>query len=150
VVFGYTRIAVTSQRPGVALIDAPLHAALGTITEVHPRSRGTAQMYNFPCFETDAYVGHGLSGGPAISERGDVIGVVSSCLPDAKRPHFGTTRCALAATLLGPGVSMVDGTEVKLSQMDFLPLVKAYPALSKTYGEVSSSQGARTARGWRR
>jgi hypothetical protein len=116
-VFGYTRISVTPQRPGVVLIDAPLHAAQGTITEVLPRSRGTALMYNFPCFETDAFVDHGLSGGPVISEHGDVIGVVSSCLPDAERAHAGTTRCALAATLAGPGVSMPDGTEVTLSRL---------------------------------
>ena len=116
-VFGYTRIAVTTQKPGVVLIDSPLHASQGTITEVHPRSRSATLMYNFPCFETDAFVDHGLSGGPAISERGDVIGVVSACLPDEERTHFGTTRCALAATLAGPGVAMPDGTEVKLSRL---------------------------------
>ncbi|MGB0871648.1 MAG: S1 family peptidase [Solirubrobacterales bacterium] len=77
---GYSGLSTAINLAGSLQFDCPLHFSKGSVLEVHHSHRDTA-MIRFPSARTDAHFESGMSGGPVISGDGDVIGVVSSCLP---------------------------------------------------------------------
>lgn len=57
-----------------------LYGAIGTITELIPKGRGS--LYSWPTFQVSCKWPSGISGGPIYNEEGFVIGIVSSSTHD--------------------------------------------------------------------
>jgi len=55
-------------------------ATVGEVREIHHEIRDTSRM-PYPCFQTNARFDGGMSGGPVLSDRGRVCGVICSNLP---------------------------------------------------------------------
>lgn len=53
------------------------HESKGTITEIHELRRDRT-MLPYPCYETDARIDGGMSGGPVFDSKNNVCGVVNS------------------------------------------------------------------------
>ena len=81
-------------------------ASRGMIEELHPRRRDNV-MSTFPSFRTNGLYKHGMSGGPVIDIRGNVIGVISH-----------GTDASEAENVTGYGASIAAIIELKLDLED--------------------------------
>lgn len=74
---GYPQSTHRLDEQGHAKIGIVPHESSGTIAAIHERSRDRA-MLPYPCFEANATIKGGMSGGPVFSINGHVIGVIGS------------------------------------------------------------------------
>lgn len=73
--YPYSRHRLDEQ--GNAKVGLNPHESSGTIAAIHERNRDRV-MLPYPCFESNAVIKGGMSGGPVFSGDGHVIGVVGS------------------------------------------------------------------------
>ncbi len=75
--FGYPRMDGRRDENLRLLIEQDFKSTAGVIQEVHFPQRDASVM-PFPCFQTSARFAGGMSGGPIISQTGQVCGVICS------------------------------------------------------------------------
>ena len=92
-----TRVAAFGYHSGAASVeedenliewyDRPT-STYGTISQVFEESRDSARL-SFPCFEIDARIDGGMSGGPVFNPSGELCGILCSSFPatEAGGPH---------------------------------------------------------------
>ena len=80
VAIGFPKINVFrgDQKSATKVIEEGMHAAYGRVTRLFPNGRG--ETLPTPVFEVEANWPSGMSGGPVINTRGEVIGIVSRSL----------------------------------------------------------------------
>lgn len=74
--FGYPRTRVDSSVETLTIV-VDGHTSGGDVTEIH-HVRRDRSMLNFPCFEVNARVDGGMSGGPVFNADGHLCGIVCS------------------------------------------------------------------------
>ncbi len=78
-------------------------ATVGEVREIHHEKRDSSRM-PFPCYQTNARFDGGMSGGPVISDRGKVCGVICSNLPpndgDDEHISYVASLWPLMATMI--------------------------------------------------
>jgi len=94
-------------------------ATVGEVQEVFVERRDSGKL-NFPCYQVNARFDGGMSGGPLLSDRGRVCGVVCSTYPaDSDFPHH-TSYAATLWPLMGLAINIdLSGKIVD----DFYPLL---------------------------
>lgn len=84
------------------------------------RDRG---LYNFPCFEVNARMEHGMSGGLVINDHSEVCGIVCGSLPpisdDQEHVSYVTMLWPMMA-ILAPQFLVPQGVEAKTYRMQQL------------------------------
>lgn len=83
-----------------------LAASRTAIEEIHSVRRDVG-LLDFPCFRVAGFFGPGMSGGPIISEAGNIIGVVSAGFAHESRTAYGALIAPLAEVVLELKVGQV-------------------------------------------
>jgi len=105
--FGYreSQITVTEGEDGthhIVLNDRPT-TAIGTVRQVYPAGRDSV-MLPFPCFEIEARVDPGMSGGMVIDETGALCGLICASLqhgdPDAPPISYAASLWPMLKTII--------------------------------------------------
>ena len=109
-------------------------ATVGHVQEIFHARRDSSRL-NFPCYQVNARFDGGMSGGPLISDRGSVCGIICSSIP----PHTdGEQHISYAATLWP-----LMGIQIDID-LQGNPCEKHYPLLEL------ARQGVIRAAGWDR
>lgn len=89
VAIGFPKIVVFrgDQKDATKEIQEGMHAAYGRVTRLLPKGRDTTTRT--PVFEVEANWPPGMSGGPVINTRGEVIGIVSRSLQPGSEGKSG-------------------------------------------------------------
>lgn len=74
--FGYTQSSVHTEADRVGLHQVP-RTTHGKVVAVHEARRDSTMMH-FPCYQVDARVDAGMSGGPVFSDEGKLCGILAS------------------------------------------------------------------------
>ena len=86
---------------------------VGEVREVHHEKRDSARLA-FPCYQVNTRFDGGMSGGPVLSDRGKVCGVICSNLPpdkgESEHVSYVATLWPLMATMINIDTS---GREVE-------------------------------------
>ncbi len=91
--FGYHAMKWTHKENLSYEVRQNYSASRGLIEEIHFPQRDAAVL-SFPCFRTSARFDAGMSGGPIVSEAGQVCGVVCSALKTDESDGSFTHRTA--------------------------------------------------------
>lgn len=74
---GFPKQSVIEYAPGKLKWDAEAFLAVGAVDEIHLQYRDTSRL-KFPCFRTNARFDGGMSGGPVVTQGGEICGVICS------------------------------------------------------------------------
>lgn len=112
-------------------IDAYGAASVGEVIEIHHEKRDSSRLC-FPCFHVNARFDGGMSGGPILSDRGKVCGIICSNLP----PDSPEDEHVSYAATLWPAMSILMNVNLKGEIQDtFYPLYQlASSGVIKTVG----------------
>jgi|GEM_PF-1867870 len=123
-IFGYraTEMKFSANDQGgnhIDIQDKPTLSA-GKITKIYPRRRDSS-MLPFPCFETNAYVEHGMSGGIVFNQKGELCGIVSTSIDNENKTIY-TSYIAI----LWPIMAATIGIEIngEIGNHSLLDLIK--------------------------
>lgn len=73
---GYPDSSAVRRNDGVVELHTWPRISLGQIQEIHYQRRDSV-LLNFPCFQINARLDGGMSGGPVLDENGRICGVIS-------------------------------------------------------------------------
>jgi S1-C subfamily serine protease len=132
--FGYHSMKWESTTEGFQA-DQRFSASRGQVQDIHFPRRDSVFM-SFPCFQTSARFDGGMSGGPIISQSGQVCGVICSSMKtdvsDGTFTSYGSLIApALALILFGKGAS---GIEREMFLHDFV--VGGAVRVDETYKDI--------------
>jgi len=87
-------------------------ATVGEVREVHHEKRDSVRL-PFPCYQVNARFDGGMSGGPVLSDRGKVCGVICSNLPPDAEGDEHVSYVATLWPLMGTMINIdTKGNEV--------------------------------------
>jgi hypothetical protein len=140
--FGYSSAQWETMDDGFVRISQSYHATRGRVEDIHFPQRD--QRLHFPCFLTNARFDGGMSGGPIISQDGQVCGVICSSMETADTDigwiSYGSLLGPALATTLRNEAS--DGSVTECFVWDLVVGGKLF--LDATYEQIKVTRGANT------
>ncbi len=122
-IFGYraTEMKFSTNDNGGNHIDIQDKPTLSTgkVTRIYPVKRDSA-MLPFPCFETNAYADHGMSGGVVFNKKGELCGIVSSSIHNDDKTIY-TSYIAILWPLMASNIDIeIDKNLINQSLLDLI------------------------------
>ena len=87
------------------VFEERMHGARCVVTELYPKGRGDSQQW--PCIQVEGNIKSGMSGGPVINAKGEVVGIVSSSFPsteDGPGTGFFINLTSIDLSMIAPEV----------------------------------------------